>query len=647
MAEDAERAASISLGRLLVAFAVLSVVLVGVLATAPATTYFAEWRAVQQRYNRLAGRRKIQPIDVRIRQTASPIVDVVDRCGNCHLGAAGVTPIDGDPLFAPHPPIPHEPARFGCTVCHGGQGRAVSARAAHGRVSNWDEPLFPPQFRDAGCGTCHSHVPVPDPELVALGSRLFETRRCTACHTVGGHESVGQVDLSQVGVRGFAEDWQDRHLRAAARSQDARWDGHRGPLEEGEWKGVTAYLKSLIGAPQLMAGKLVVARAGCRGCHRIDGIGGDGPDLSAIGGRNVSDLDVSRVRGGHTLVDWLREVLTDPSRLNPQSRMPAPGLSPLEIDQVITYLLSLRRREVSTSFWPRDRVRAVLLGERDFPLEGRSLFRTFCSACHGPRGAGSTSAGTPLAYAPAIGSESFLAIAGDGFLVRTLRQGRPEHRMPAWGASDGGLKPEEIAAIARYLRSLEPPAPGLEEVTSGDRDLALGRDIFQDKCTPCHGDQGEGTAIGPPLAAVDNPVTSSTSAIYGTLMHGIDGTAMGAFRTLDARTLRSLIGAVQALERRSAVRKGWGPHSGNAERGLKLFEADCASCHDARTEGRRAPAIDDRRFLAVASDSFLTASIVRRHDTTRPPLQRDAEAVADVVSYLRSRGALTDAKEGE
>src|ERR1019366_2060340 len=116
-----------SLGSLRIAFAILSVVLLGVLAVAPATTHFSEWRAGQERYNDLAQHAKLDPIEVRARQI-SPAPDVVDRCGSCHLGAAGVAPVDGNPLFAAHPPIPHDPTRFGCTLCHSGQGRALTAR---------------------------------------------------------------------------------------------------------------------------------------------------------------------------------------------------------------------------------------------------------------------------------------------------------------------------------------------------------------------------------------------------------------------------------------------------------------------------------------------------------------------------------------
>jgi mono/diheme cytochrome c family protein len=634
MAKDAGTTSGDGLGRLRVAFALLSVGLLGVLAIAPATSHFTEWRAVQQRYNVAARRARLAPIEVRVRQVPSPAVDDVDRCGSCHLGAAGIAPVAGDPLFAAHPPIPHDPSRFGCTICHGGQGRAVTERAAHGGEPNWEEPLLEPPFREAGCGRCHSRVPLADPEQVAAGRALFVARGCGTCHGVDGRQVADKRDLSTVGLAGYSPRWQGEHVRAAAGSRDERWAASPLPLIDAERSAIEAYLDSLIGAPRLVAGKLLVAQFGCRGCHRINGVGGDGPDLSDIGERRASDLDFSRVRGEHTVAGWLRELLSDPGRLDPDSGMPTPGLTPPEIDQVVTYLLSLRTDDISAAFWPRDRLRGVSLGERDFPTGGRALFRAFCSACHGAKGEGRKPGPGGVTFAPAIGGAAFLAIASDAFLARTVRQGRPEH-MPAWGAFDGGLRPDEIDAVVSYLRTLQPSAPSFAEVAASGLDLARGRATFQQACAPCHGDRGEGTAIGAPLAVADNPVTARDDAIYGTLVHGVENTAMGAFRTFDASTLRALIGAVRALEPTASHRNGWRPRAGDPERGRALFHRYCVVCHGARPGGRKAPAIDDPRVIATAPSSFLTASIVRRHDRTEQQLRRTPDEVADLVAYLR------------
>ena len=50
---------------------------------------------------------------------------------------------------------------YGCTICHGGQGRATDKADAHGEVPHWPEPMLPQRYAYAGCGGCHTHLGVP------------------------------------------------------------------------------------------------------------------------------------------------------------------------------------------------------------------------------------------------------------------------------------------------------------------------------------------------------------------------------------------------------------------------------------------------------------------------------------------------------
>ena len=65
---DDVRPAELGLARLLWVFAILSVLVLGALAVAPARARFTEWRAVQNRYNRLARRAGVAPVAVSIKQ---------------------------------------------------------------------------------------------------------------------------------------------------------------------------------------------------------------------------------------------------------------------------------------------------------------------------------------------------------------------------------------------------------------------------------------------------------------------------------------------------------------------------------------------------------------------------------------------------
>lgn len=624
-APDDIRPAELGITRLLFVFASLSLVLLALLALAPVRAYFSEWRAAQRAYNHVAK----TPVAYGVKQIWRPDLDVTDRCGSCHLAAADVVvPVAGAPLYAAHPHIPHEPRQLGCTICHGGQGRATTKQAAHGHVAHWDDPLLPHGYEEAGCGTCHSGLKVGPAALVDKGRSVVAEVKCAGCH-----DGSGARALDGVGLRGFRADWHQKHVVESATAKGI-WQKGFTPLADDEIAAVGEFLRTEIGAPRLMRAKAFAYRRGCRGCHRIGGVGGDdGPDLTSEGTTRPSP-------------EWLKAHFLDPIKVVPGSQMPKLGFTPDEADLLTLYMLSLRARTIPETMAPRDRVRAERLGERDFATDGESLFGVFCAACHGPRGEGRKFE-TLASTFPAIGEPEFLAIADDPFLRKTLMNGRPGRRMPAWGTKDGGLRPEEIDAVIGYLRSLQPVAPTAEAVNTAPIDRAQGDALFAGLCSPCHGERGQGSAVAPPLAAADNPATHEDSRIYGTLTVGVAGTAMGAFRQLDAGQLRSLITTVRALPPVEARRSAWAARTGDARRGAGEYLRNCSVCHGPRGEGALGPALANSAFLASATDGYLTATILRGRGATKMPHFGTPAAdhpvlspdqVVDVVAFVRSFG---------
>lgn len=593
--------------------------------------YFTEWATVQQRYNVLASHASLASTPIGIKQIWQPEIGIVDRCSSCHLGVEAANPMLGESLFAPHPPIPHDPRTMGCTPCHGGQGRATTASAAHGNVEAWADPLLEPAYVEAGCGSCHSHILVPNRLMAAAGQHLYEEQRCGACHT-------GERELATIGLRGIPESWHTEHMGRVIGEEAFA------PLAEEEIPLVNAYLQTLIGAPRLMAGKMLAQELGCRGCHRINGVGGEeGPDLSNVGRAAVEDMDFSRIRGPHTRVAWIFEHFRAPGTVVRGSRMPRVGASDDERRALTLYALSLRAREMPLERSPLDRVRGLRLRERDFATDGPTVFAAFCSACHGARGEGASLPGA-RAPVPAIGGTEFLAIADDELLRQTIRLGRPGRRMAAWGSADWGLRAPEIDAVVAHLRSLQPVPPEFDAVMAEPVDIALGMRVFADRCATCHGPAGAGTGLAPPLSAADNQVTVNDNAIYGTLATGVAGTAMGSFRDLDAPTVRAVIAAVRALPRTPAPRAEWRVVAGNGERGRPLFAQHCSTCHGRYGEGVEAPALRNAGLLGVAGDGFLIATIVRGRAPAKMPrfgapgpdnAQLTAIEVADIVAFVR------------
>ncbi len=521
---------TLNIRRLVAWFAVLSIVLTGLLAIAPAKSQRSEWRQVQARYNRVAP----DPVPVEIRQVWKPELEVVDRCTSCHLGMGSGVPVSGEPLFAAHSPLPHDPKDFGCTVCHGGQGRATTSDAAHGKVANWKEPMLPLEHAQAGCGTCHGDTRPASPAAASRGQALFARHDCRSCHRIDGVGRGDGPDLSGIGAKGYTPEWNLRHLALKAARKTGAWATSYESVEGPHVEAINAYLDTLIGAPHLMAGKALAHEAGCLGCHKLRGTGGDdGPELSTVWTKRTPE--------------WIAEHFKDPAKLTPGSLMPDFAFTNAQARVLTTYVLSLRgpgRRK----------------GEREFAKDGATLYGTFCAACHGPNGEGRRYGTNNPTTFPAIGNPDFLAVASDDFLRASIEKGRPGRRMPSWGTKEGGLRPEEIASLVAHLRSLAPPA----------------------------------AAVGPLSEAF-----TSTAA-------------------------------------------------GDAQRGARVYAANCAGCHGEKGEGKDGPALKNAAFLEVATDGYLRATILLgRRNTAMRSFARGSPGfpalgvseIIDIIAFIRSRGA--------
>jgi ubiquinol-cytochrome c reductase cytochrome b subunit len=83
--------------------------------------------------------------------------------------------------------------------------------------------------------------------------------------------------------------------------------------------------------PAVVRGKAAYARFGCAGCHRIHGEGGAiGPDLSFVGETRPER-------------DWHLKHFRDPQAVSPGSIMPKFPLSQRELEDLTSYMLSLKR----------------------------------------------------------------------------------------------------------------------------------------------------------------------------------------------------------------------------------------------------------------------------------------------------------------
>jgi len=158
----------------------------------------------------------VRRINISIRQINVERVGLVDRCQSCHVAMdpALVPPTlaltnaslglnaDSKLPFAAHPNPEllkvHNPDRFGCSPCHGGNGRATSGIIkGHGRNKFWLWPLYYKENTEAGCQQCHMSDFVTEmaPRLTK-SKELFREKGCIGCHRYEGFDNEGEQLLT-------------------------------------------------------------------------------------------------------------------------------------------------------------------------------------------------------------------------------------------------------------------------------------------------------------------------------------------------------------------------------------------------------------------------------------------------------------------
>ncbi len=321
----------------------------------------------------------------------------VDRCTTCHLAIdkKGWTVKDDKELagtpFQSHPNLdlyvgdssPHPMSKFGCTICHNGQGRSVDfSYAAHTPkdakqgeewkqkyswkpVAHYDSPMLPTPYVEASCTKCHgSQHRVTMAEKLNAGKQLVETVGCFGCHPIKGTEDLRKVGPSLYGVKyKVTKDWafnwildptefrpttkmpKPFYLSEALNEKDREEVKKR---YQAEIQGIVEYLwenenlptvdKGGYPAPpagDVARGKKVVNSVGCIGCHVVDQFEEKGnqyrsfgPNLSAVG---------SKLNPG-----WLYAWLKNPKQYFEHTAMPVLRLTDQEAADATAYLLTLK-----------------------------------------------------------------------------------------------------------------------------------------------------------------------------------------------------------------------------------------------------------------------------------------------------------------
>jgi mono/diheme cytochrome c family protein len=412
--------------------------------------------------------------DIEIRQIDLPQLGTVDRCVSCHNGLENPAMAGAAQPHRQHSGKYlqwHPVGKYGCTVCHRGQGSATDFFEAKAVDVHWEYPLLPPGLTQSSCGACHApdapvmkeHAPV-----LARGRQLFQDRGCQSCHKVAGVggqlgpalDGIGMKTRHQLPMGGVLGEytlpnWLAQHFadpqKVVAGSQ------MRPPhLTTEENLALTTYMLSLSNRdlPQtyVPADRIALQnrdlfhkemdgatlfRNYCANCHSDGSFAAWDkffvrfmPAVRGLGLRATADRQfiVTAIKEGR------------PGTLMPAWKKSAGGLTDEQVEKLADYL---------TGGSPGD---APAL-EPPFPMTGANaqrggeVFQQLCAGCHGAN-----------KLAPSLSNPVLLQTASDAFLAKTIINGRRDTPMPAFRRPGShGLTDEEIRDVIAYLRSLGKP----------------------------------------------------------------------------------------------------------------------------------------------------------------------------------------------
>lgn len=459
-----------SLRKLYPWFTVLGLLVGSLVVAAFYKDQFREWRVWQRKYMNTEMARAVTPeqradaarLPVEIKQIVLTGPDRVDRCTTCHAAVE-------DPSYAGLPqPLAYHPNhdqhpfdKFGCTICHQGQGRATTRQAAHGQIEHWDRPMLELKYIQSACAKCHLPTDIPNAPQLLRGQMVFEDSGCIGCHKLHGIGGMIGPELEQVGANRSPE-WLLKHFKNPA----AVTPGSAMPpikASESDLQALTTYVLSFTGEslsayyvsmktiPGVQAGRRLFQDKGCQACHALAGKGGSlGPALDQVAKRHEPA--------------WIIAHFKNPQAVSPTSVMPRFNFSEQETRALTQFLLSLSDTNVIGFL----KVPATMTGVE----RGKDVFRKFgCAGCHGPNGQG----GIPNPNAKTAQQVPDLKHVSEGYTKDELRKRildgqreipvldpkRPAAPlyMPPWR---GKIAEGELNDLIEYLNSLTPKGEKVE-----------------------------------------------------------------------------------------------------------------------------------------------------------------------------------------
>jgi cytochrome c551/c552 len=301
---------------------------------------------------------------------------IVDRCEVCHLGTREPLPLKpadlapGGPgkkpdelsnAFVSHPRKEllqiHNPEKFGCSACHGGNGRATtSVVKGHGLNPFWLHPLFHKDNTEAGCQMCHANDRVTlGAETLNLGKDLFYQRGCVGCHRM---EAFDREADALTNARQSITQLEDQ---IAANERQAKQEENADVSDEAEVQRLKAHAETLRVTNSQLAARIDELNLQTRYLQQ---------DQKKVG-PNLKDIRLKLRK------EWIPGWLKDPQSFRPGTKMPTFWRFSVDEDGADDL------KAVAAYLWQNSfdgKVPAQAQGDK---ARGKQLFESRgCLACH-------------------------------------------------------------------------------------------------------------------------------------------------------------------------------------------------------------------------------------------------------------------------
>ena len=341
-------------------------------------------------------RAQVMASPVKIQQIQIDSLKKVDRCTTCHTGIEDVDMKDQENPYKGHPGKYlqwHDIEKFGCTICHEGQGLSTDyMHAAHmplrGLDRPWQKAVLSKYLIQSSCGKCHLDKEVPFAPLLSKGRDVIEKAGCSGCHKVRLYENQERVgpSLDLLGSK-VNRAWLLRWL-----SNPREYDPQEGlirprmpkfSLSKDQILALEAFLMASGNETVLKepaeggdpeAGALLFRETRCVTCHLVEGKGGYlAPELSGITSK------VSK--------KWLYSWIKDTHYFQPGTKMPQFNFSEKQMSDLVEYMWEEFQGEEFEIPKEFEDISGNGKDAGEMVNQGKKIFMEYgCTGCHAKTG---------------------------------------------------------------------------------------------------------------------------------------------------------------------------------------------------------------------------------------------------------------------